>query len=213
MARNLLPYRNRSPRRPGAAGEVWRLEDRNLMNSKATKTGGGSGSTGKVVLALVLFGTAAVYGVHRYSQLSPPLHPEPPKAAQADRVYQKAIQSTYHRKLKELKLTPEQRKQLNHWLKQRLPRNATKEQRRARAERLRKILPPDQLREFQAIRKEYADNLKTLHEERVQRVKTMLGQADYAKHKEDMKKLRAEQKARKPKKPTPVPSPAPGPAT
>jgi len=172
---------------------------------------GARGASGwKILVAILLLGTALVYGLHRYARLNPPLEPEPPQAVQQDAALLRAVEDTYKGQLDALGLTPEQRKQLNHWIKTPPGPNATKEERRAHAQELQKILSAEQIYQFRQARKEHYQNRQAIRKRHEDRMKSMLGEQDYALHKENMKRLREEQKARNL---NPTPSPTQTPAT
>jgi hypothetical protein len=184
------------------------MQGRNPMNTRGPETTGARGASGwKILVAIAFFGVALVYGLHRYARLNPPLKAEPPKAVQQDAALKRAIDVRYAGQLDALGLTPEKRKQLNRWMKTGPGQNATQEERRARAQALRAILSPEQIEQFREARKEYSEGRKAVRQRGQARMKAMLGEKEYRLHQENMKRVREEQKARKPH-PSPTPSPS-----
>ncbi len=160
----------------------------------------------KTLIALLLLGAALVYGFYRYAQLHPPLKPEAPRADQLDRATAVLVEKEYQEKLAALNLTEGQRTRLAAW--ERFdPKGKTPEQRRAHANELKEILSADQIEAWKAARKEYAENKRMLRESRESRFKAMLGEADYKKNQEDMKRIRAQQTERRAAERTPAPTP------
>jgi len=179
----------------------------------------------KTLVAVVLFGGAVVYGFHRYAQLQPPLKSEAPKADQLDRAASVLVEKEYREKMAALNLTEDQRTRLAAWEKFD-PKGKTPDQRRAHANELKEILSAEQIEGWKGARKEYAENKRMLRESRESRLKAMLGEADYRKNQEDMKRNRQESAARRAAEKTPVaatsasspnqaaaPTPTPAPAT
>lgn len=166
----------------------------------------------KKLLAIVLFCAAVAIGAFGIARTRPPAPSPPPVASQIERSVQERLKADFQAKVKGLGLTADQEKRLEAWSRFRAE-GKTAEERRAHNRELRNILTPEQFTAYQALQKERRAGEAALREAREARLRRMIGERDYEKHKSDMQKVREQRKqrleTRRAAGATPAPTPAP----
>lgn len=144
----------------------------------------------KTVFALVLFGTAVALGIHHYARIKPPPPSPAPQSVQLHQAVAQQIDKDFDKNIESLVLSKAQRTQLDGWLKTDMRLLKTPAERSAHRAKLVEIVGAEQAKEIREAMGKKASNKGELRKAKDEKFKEMVGERDYAKHKENMKKVR-----------------------
>lgn len=166
-----------------------------MRNGKYTDTTA-SWSSKKGIIAIVLFGTAALFGLYQYERMHPPLTYTPPKSEQMEREKLKGIKEEFNKGFEKLGLTEEQKEKLRNWEKW-SGKGKTQEERKTHKEELKKILNDEQINYLKKLQSIQKDKMQEVRKEQKERLIKMIGEEEYKKFREDMKKSQQNRANRK----------------
>lgn len=143
----------------------------------------------KILMAIILVVVGAGIFISKYKKIHPELKYEPPKAQieMEQKVEEANKYFTYG--LKTLNLTKDQEQKLDSWIKWNA-KDKSKEEKKAHNDELKKILNDEQIKKFKELRDNKSSELKKLKKDKEEKFKRMLGDADFQKHQENMKKIK-----------------------
>lgn len=153
-------------------------------------------SAWKKIAAVVLFGGAIAYAIAQYTRLQPEPPSPPPLSSQWARMDAEKIDKNYAAGLTAAGLTEEQQEALRDWERRR-GRAKDDAEKKALREELNTLLTKEQIAEYQRLQKERSEQRAALRTAKDERLKNMIGERDFERHKADMQKVRDNKQAKK----------------
>ena len=151
----------------------------------------------KKLLAIVLPVVAIGFAIHSYMRLTPPVQTHKAQADQWEDVEAVRIERTYTEALNRLPLKGDEAAKFAAWKAEDEKKSLTGDARRAHTKELAKILSPESMAAYKALRTKRSDEKEALSKKKESRMIAMMGEADYKKHLENTKKSQALRQARR----------------